>query len=62
MTFWQFCWGQVKSLVIRYLEEFSELGSFERSLNIAFMVLSPRERVDLKFVLVLVFGLGDGCG
>ena len=40
--FWQFCWNFVKKEVMQIFWEF-ELTSFERSLNVNFIVLLPRK-------------------
>ena len=43
MAFFQSCWGVVKSDILKMLNHFQELGSFEKSLNATFLVLIPKK-------------------
>jgi hypothetical protein len=43
MAFFQSCWGVVKSDILKVLNYFHELGSFEKSLNATFLALIPKK-------------------
>ena len=43
LALWQGCWDAVKNEVLGFFGEFLELGSFERSLNVIFLVLVPQK-------------------
>uniref|UniRef100_A0A2N9GCH1 Reverse transcriptase domain-containing protein n=1 Tax=Fagus sylvatica TaxID=28930 RepID=A0A2N9GCH1_FAGSY len=43
MAFFQFSWNVVKSDILRVLNYFHEMGSFERSLNATFLALIPKK-------------------
>uniref|UniRef100_A0A2N9GE37 Reverse transcriptase domain-containing protein n=1 Tax=Fagus sylvatica TaxID=28930 RepID=A0A2N9GE37_FAGSY len=43
MAFFQSCWGVVKSDILKMLNHFHELGSFEKSLNATFLALIPKK-------------------
>ena len=43
MAFFQFCWAIVRSDIMKVLNYFHELGSFERSLNATFLALIPKK-------------------
>jgi hypothetical protein len=43
MAFFQSCWGVVKTDILKVLNYFHELGSFEKSLNATFLALIPKK-------------------
>ena len=43
MAFFQSCWGVVKTDILKVLNYFHELGSFEKSLNVTFLALIPKK-------------------
>jgi hypothetical protein len=43
MAFFQFCWAVVRSDIMQVLNYFHEMGSFERSFNVTFLVLIPKK-------------------
>jgi hypothetical protein len=43
MTFYQACWGVVKTDVMRVMHHFHHYGTFARSLNATFVVLIPKK-------------------
>ena len=43
MAFFQSCWEVVKTHILKVLNYFHELGSFERSLNATFLAFIPKK-------------------
>lgn len=50
LTFFQSCWEVVKGDVLLIFNEFAQKGSFVRSLNATFIILTPKKprAVELK--------------